>query len=209
MELHVLTLLKTPDFVNFISRLGYFGIYIWFISFDQLTPLPEEFSLLLIGYLVANHIFNPFLAGIASLAGFLTIDIIYYFLSKSGSKLLRRNNKEFTSSLLKSYKEKLTTNLPKTLLILCFIPRIRLWAPIMIGAMKVPFGKFMFYNTIGLAAFTALYLSLGVFFHQGLSVLFQKMKLIQNIVFFGSIAIIAIITLLIIRKRNKKKTTSS
>src|SRR5262245_6340268 len=127
-----LFLIKIPDFLNFIKQSGYFGIYIWFITFDQLTPIPEEFSLLLLGYLIANHIFNPFLAGGAAAAGFITIDIIYYFLSKSGSRLVKKK-RHSESTFTRSYKKKLQVNMPKTLLILSFIPRLRIMGPILVG----------------------------------------------------------------------------
>ncbi|MGH2565667.1 MAG: hypothetical protein ACRDE5_14215, partial [Ginsengibacter sp.] len=42
-------LFNMPDFTQFIEKWGYLGIFIWFITFDQITPIPEEISLLLVG----------------------------------------------------------------------------------------------------------------------------------------------------------------
>jgi len=198
-----LFLVTIPDFLSFIKQFGYVGIFIWFVTFDQLTPIPEEFSLLLLGYLIANHVFDPFLAGIAAVAGFLTIDIIYYFLSRSGSRLVRKKRENSESSFTRKYKEKLQNNLPKTLLILSFIPRLRLMGPILVGALKVPFKKFMLFNTIGVCLVTLIYITLGVIFQESLSLLFHQAKAIQNIIFFASIAAVAIIIIITLKNRRR------
>jgi membrane protein DedA with SNARE-associated domain len=129
-------ILKTPGFQGFIERFGYFGIVLWFLTFDQFTPIPEEISLLIIGYLSAHQIFNPVMAGAFCLIGFLTVDTIYFFLSKKGSAFIKKKTKS-NSSIIQSYKNKLQTNTPKAIMILCFIPRMRMFAPILAGSMNI------------------------------------------------------------------------
>src|SRR5215470_16326525 len=91
--------LRTPGFTHFVSRVGYIGI-IWFITFDQLTPIPEEISLLIVGYLSAHNIFNPVVAGICCLAGFIAVDTIYFFLSKKGSSFISKRIKKSSSVMV-------------------------------------------------------------------------------------------------------------
>src|SRR5205814_1730448 len=109
---------------------GYLGIYIFFVTIDQIAPIPEEISLILIGYLAAHQFFNPVLAGIFSIAAFLTIDIVYFQLTKSGNKLFKKFTKKADSPAMKGYKNKLRTHMLKTLLGISFIPRVRLLAPV-------------------------------------------------------------------------------
>src|SRR5215831_6395640 len=85
-----LYLLGTPGFSTFIARFGYIGIVVWFLTFDQFTPLPEEVSLLIIGYLSAHKVFHPAIAGVFCLAGFLTVDTIYFFLSTKRSSWIKK-----------------------------------------------------------------------------------------------------------------------
>jgi membrane protein DedA with SNARE-associated domain len=87
----VFHLLKTPGFVEFIGRFGYIGIFLWFITIDQVTPIPEEISLLIVGYLCAHEVFHPLPAGLLCLAGFITADIAYYYLSRTGSRLIKKS----------------------------------------------------------------------------------------------------------------------
>jgi len=101
----IFVLLKTPGFTQFIQHFGYIGILIWFITLDQLTPFPEEISLLIVGYLSAHHVFNPILSGMFCLGGFLVVDAAYFFLSKGGSSFIKKIAKG-SSSVIQPYREK-------------------------------------------------------------------------------------------------------
>src|SRR5437868_712179 len=98
----VIHILNAPGFVEFIERFGYIGIFIWFITIDQISPIPEEISLLIIGYLCAHEVFHPLLAGLICLAGFVTADIAYYYLSRTGSKLIKKKAGKPKSSWMAS-----------------------------------------------------------------------------------------------------------
>src|SRR4051812_26438969 len=117
MELStLLVLLADQQFQTYFARFGYVGIYIFFVSVDQLSPIPEEVSLIIIGYLTSQGNLNPILAGVAALLAFLTIDVVYYFLTRSGNKFIKRFTKNADSPKMKRYKEKIKTQMPKTLL---------------------------------------------------------------------------------------------
>jgi membrane protein DedA with SNARE-associated domain len=204
----LILLFNMPNFTQFIEKFGYIGILIWFLTFDQITPIPEEISLLLIGYLCANGIFNPFLAGAIALAGMVSVDILYYHLSKTGSRLIKRKSKEKTSGFVAHYKKKLREHTPKTLIILCFIPRMRMWGPILAGSLKIPFKKFFLFDGMGLFLFTIVYISLGFIFHQSLGSFMKKLKGWENIIFIGAIILLGIIIVVVIRKRLMKKSSS-
>jgi len=196
--------LKTPAFTHFISRLGYIGIIIWFITFDQLTPLPEEISLLIVGYLSAHNIFNPLLAGICCLAGFIVVDTAYFFLSKKGSSFISKRIKT-PSSLTDFYKDKLKHNMFRAVLMLSFIPRMRMFAPILAGSMKLSFRRFLLFDSIALTAFTAIYVLIGIIFNKSLGAVIARTKWLQDIVFIAAIALVAVLLIVWMRKRKSKK----
>ena len=196
--------LKTPGFTHFVSRLGYIGIIIWFITFDQLTPIPEEISLLIVGYLSAHNIFNPVVAGICCLVGFIAVDAVYFFLSKKGSSFVSKKIKT-SSSIMESYKDKLKHNTFRAVLVLCFVPRMRMFAPILAGSMKLSFRRFLLFDSVALAAFTTLYLLLGIIFNKSLGAVIAKTERLQDVVFFAAIALVSVLLVVWIRKRKKKK----
>src|ERR1041385_3727676 len=169
MQDWLLLTIESSAFSEFARRLGYAGIFLWFISFDQLTPVPEEITLLTIGYLSALGMFNPVIAGIVALISSLSVDTGYYFLSKSGNNFFRKIYKKINPERMNRFNEKLKFHLPRTLILLCFIPRMRMLGPIAAGMTNIPFRKFLSYDAIGLIIFTGIYIFLGFVFHNSLS----------------------------------------
>jgi membrane protein DedA with SNARE-associated domain len=203
--LPLLFLLKTPGFSAFIAQFVYIGILLWFLTFDQFTPIPEEVSLLIIGYLSAHHVFNPVIAGVFCLAGFLIVDTIYFSLSKKGSAWIKKKTKG-SSTAIESLKNQFAKNTGKATLILCFIPRMRMFAPILAGSMKLPFKKFLFYNSIALSLFTSIYVTLGFIFNESLQRIIKQTRGLQNVIFFATLLIITVVIILIIRSRKRKSS---
>jgi membrane protein DedA with SNARE-associated domain len=203
ITLSLLFLLKTPGFSTFIAHFGYIGILLWFLTFDQFTPIPEEVSLLIIGYLSAHHVFNPIIAGVFCLAGFLIVDTIYFFLSKKGSSWIKKRTKG-SFAAIESLKNRFTKNTAKVTLLLCFIPRMRMFAPILAGSMKLPFKKFLLYNSFALSLFTSIYVALGFIFNESLQKIIKQTKGLQNVIFFATLLVITVVIILIIRSRKRR-----
>ena len=203
MQALIFFLMEHPGFTDFIEKFGYVGIFLWFISFDQITPIPEEISLLIIGYFSAHGVFNPVIAGVCSMAGFLAVDTAYFFLSKKGSSFIKKRTGN-RSSVVSSFTKKLKEHTAKTIFILCFIPRMRMWAPILAGSVKLSFKRFLLFDSIALAVFTGLYLSLGMIFHRSLAAMITKTKGLQNIIFFSAIFVIGALIIFFVMRRKKK-----
>lgn len=193
-----------PDFPEYIQLFGYLGIFLFFITVDQVTFIPEEITLLTIGYLSSHEVFNPFIAGVISCAAFVIVDATYFYLAKKGVKFTKRLQKG-KGEQLKKVKEKLKHDFPKTLFILCFIPRMRLLAPIISGALNIPIKRFLIYDIISLVLFTGVYISLGMIFHQGLSSFHSELETLQHIIFAGFVLLVGILILINVQKSRKDK----
>ncbi len=74
-------------------------------------------------------------------------------------------------------------NLPGTILAVCFIPRMRLWGPIVSGSLRIRYQKFITYDAIGVALFVLIYTNLGYFFGVSLSTLFAELRAMQASIF--------------------------
>jgi membrane protein DedA with SNARE-associated domain len=199
-------LFEVHDLPYYVSVLGYVGIFLFFITVDQITPIPEEISLLTIGYFSSQGVFNPFLAGIVALVAFLTVDTAYFFILKAGKKWGKKLQKKMEKSFFKTLKEKFTDHFPRAIFVICFIPRMRLWAPMISSVLQIPYSRFIKYDAISLASFTALYIAIGLFFHKGLNAFMAKLQAVQNIIFLGVMLIIAAIIIMAIRKRRKERS---
>jgi membrane protein DedA with SNARE-associated domain len=193
-----------PNFQEYIKLFGYLGIFLFFITVDQVTFIPEEITLLTIGYLSSHEVFNPFIAGAISCAAFVIVDASYFYLTKKGVKFTKRLQK-IKSKQFKRIGEKLKHDFPKTLFILCFIPRMRLLAPIISGALNIPIKRFLIYDILSLVLFTGTYISLGMIFHKGLSSFHSELETLQHIIFAGFVLLVGILILIDIKKPHKDK----
>jgi len=198
----LLFLLKATGFSTFVARFGYLGILLWFLTFDQFTPIPEEVSLLIVGYLSAHQVFHPIIAGVFCMVAFITVDTVYFFLSKKGSSWIKKKTKS-SSPVIRSFKSKLKKNTAKAILILCFIPRMRMFAPILAGSMKLSLKRFLLFDSMALALFTTVYLLLGFIFNRSLQKIIKQAKGLQNILFFAALLMITLVIILFMRSRRK------
>jgi len=201
-DIHYAAILSQP-FQYYFYHFGYIGIFIWFITVDQLAPLPEEITLILIGYLSAHGLLNPVFAGVFSVAAFVTVDMVYFHLTKSGNKIIGKLTGKLDNKKVKQYGEKLKRNMFKTLLILCFIPRMRLFGPVFVALSGLRARKFLVYDIISLSIFTSVYISIGIIFHTSLSALIKNVEKYQNVAFAGILILMIIVTVLIMRKVKK------
>lgn len=209
MKRILVLLFKLPDFLPFIKHYGYLGLLIWLLTFNHIAPLPDELTMLTVGYLAGNHLLNPILSVIVATAGLVIVDTVYYFLARSGSNLVKNKLPKVKSELLESYRNNLKNRMFPTLLILCFIPKMRIISPITCGTMKLPYFKFILYEFISIVLFTTIYIVLGIIFKDSVTYLLQKIKASHTAILVISICLAAAfltgVVIVLWRARKKKR----
>ena len=194
-------LLSTPGLEEYFSRYGYVGIYVWYVTIDQIGPIPEEITLIAIGYFTAMGMINPILAGLCAVAAFLTIDVIYFHLAKSGNKLFKKFKKRAEGPKLKAYKTRLRTHMLKTLFAISFIPRLRLFVPVLVALAELKFKKFIIYSAISLSLFSAIYIVIGILFHRYFHSFISNMSGTAHLILLiASVLGMIILTIVFIKK---------
>lgn len=184
--------INSVELGDLITQYSYLGIFLWFIIFDQLTPIPEEVSLLTLGYISSQTSLNPFLCGAVSLIGLLAIDNIYYFLTYKGSRIAKRLfEKHNHSTFLQSLKQKVHDNSWIYLFVIEFIPRFRILSPVIACTSNIGWKKFNLINTTATSVVVVTYLFIGIFFHSSLSHVLKKFETLQHLIF--AIVIISIL----------------
>ena len=198
---HLLSLIHTPSFTEYIEHFSYVGVFIWFMTFDFIAPFPDEISLLTIGYMASRAIFSPIIVGFVALASFLLTDTLSFFIVRRGQSFLTKKLKKPERHSIRAYVSKhLEKNLPGTLIAICFIPRMRLWGPIVAGTSKISFRRFITFDAVGVALFTALYEALGYFFGVSLSALFHRLQSLQTTIFVGLLLVLGVALIFISNK---------
>ena len=191
--------------INSLHQLSYLGIFLWFVFLDQLTPIPEEVTLLSIGYIAQHHLLNPYLAGLLAFLGLTIIDNAFYWLTFSGNKLISRLTNAVSEKLRVKYSKKLEQNPIKTLLILSFIPKIRFFSPIFAGLYHVKWRLFFLVNGLGTIIFVMIYIAAGMFLHNSLEYLLKELEIIQHSIFIIFMVIITLVVFFRFKKKNKHK----
>ncbi|KIA86362.1 DedA family protein [Flavobacterium sp. AED] len=183
------------------SPISYLGIFIWFLFLDQLTPIPEEVTLLSIGYIAEHHLINPYFAGLAAFLGVTIIDTVFYWLAYSGNKLINRFKNSVSEKLQKKYLKGLKEHHVRTILLLSFIPKVRFFSPIFAGMFRVKWQTFFVVNGIGTIIFIIVYIALGMLFHSSLEYLLKEVELLRHSIFIVFMVVITIVVFFKFRRK--------
>src|SRR5690606_28313136 len=108
------------------------------------------------------------LVSLMTLAAVLGNTTGYWFGRKVGEKLYARKDswlfKQRQIEITKTYYDKYGGNL--TLILARFLPRVRTFAPVIAGVIKIDFFKFMFFNLVGAGAWIVSLTGIGYFLVQ-------------------------------------------
>ena len=190
--------LRDPDFSGYVRQFSYLGVFVWFTFFDLVVPFPDEISLLTLGYLAAAGIMNPFVAGIVAIASFLAADALSFSLARGGSSFIARRLKRPKAHSIRGYiARNLERHLPGTLIGICFVPKMRLWGPLVAGSSRISFGRFLAFDAIGVTLFVCVYETLGYFFGASFSAVFAGLAQYQTPIFVALLFIFGLILLVV------------
>jgi len=192
------------DLSSYIYSFSYLGIFLWFAVGEQLTPIPEEISLITLGYISKYSSLNPVIAGVVSLAGLLLTDNFLFYISMKGSKFSDKLLRKTNNKILTRIKENLKTNAVRTLIIMALLPKVRFVSPIISGINGISWKMFLSVNSIAAAGYVTVYMFIGIFFYNQLSRLLQKLGPMQNIIFAAFMVILAIFLTLMVRRSTRK-----
>lgn len=180
------------EFQELLLQYSYLGIFLWFVFFDQITPIPEELVLISMGFLANQGHIHPVLAGAAALVGLVIIDNVYYGLGKSGNMLFKRWRKDAEIALIERFKIRIQRHDWQTIFMMSYFPKLRFITPFLAAAAGIAWVRFAIINAASSATYVTLYLLLGIFFEyqleeiklETLMIYITIFTLIIGIVFF-------------------------
>ncbi len=197
--------MSQPGLPEYIYHLSYFGIFLWFAFIEQLTPIPEEISLVSLGYVSMHTPLNPVICGLVSVIGLLVADNLFFYLSLKGNKLAHKLVSKVSHQLMDRIKRNLQRNSKKTLIIMALLPKLRFLSPIISATVGIPWKLFFLIDSSATIFYSTVYILIGIFFYSQLEMLLHELKLFQHLIFIGVMVIIAIFLVLRIRKTIEAK----
>ena len=123
------------NLAQIFESFSYASLFLWLVLYNVLffVPLPpEETIVLTVGYVASLGYLNPFLGGLLIATTALLTDSGLFFLTTKGDKFINKIINKFGEKIFSSYKNKMGKNIPRTLITLAFIPRLRFFGPIIL-----------------------------------------------------------------------------
>jgi len=188
------------DLTHYIEQLAYAGILLWFMVMEQFTPIPEEVSLITLGYLCKHTALNPLLAGLTALGGLLAMDNALYYLSKSGNKLVAKLLRRTGKRTLHRIQDKLQTKPVVTIFVAALLPKLRFFSPMVAASMKVSWRLFFTVDLVATALYVAVYMLCGILFYGQLASLLQRQQLLQHVIFVLCMVLALLIIVYLLKK---------
>ncbi|MCC7436728.1 VTT domain-containing protein [Candidatus Nomurabacteria bacterium] len=173
----------TEQIINQLGALSYGGI--WVVSFfsNIVIPVPEELILLALGYLSGTGSINGVLVMPIVISALLVNDIILYKLSKRGSKITNYLYKTFFEKRLAKRDDKwLEMNIGSIIFFSRFLVQLRFIGPFLAGSRNIPIRKFVIYDLLALLVYVPIFIGLGWYFHNRLSLVVDNVNVVKNII---------------------------
>jgi membrane protein DedA with SNARE-associated domain len=186
-------------------HLSYLGIFLWFALLEQFTPIPEETSLMVLGYAYSHMELNPVVCGLAAISGLITADNIFFRLSKIGNHLAQKALKHIHLQKIENLKARFRQKPVKTMLAISALPKIRFLSPIIAASAGIPWKKFFIVNTIAILIYASFYMYMGLIFQTQLKKIFAELENPRHLIFILLMLVFTVILLQIKRLHSQMR----
>lgn len=166
-------MLSNTDLYHLVNAYTYMGIAFYYILFDFVSPVSDEMSLITIAYLAKNGIVNIYGGALMSFLALYTRNIILFYLARNRTGIINKLTERFPDGM-ENYKQKMSKHLFTTVLVMTFIPKIRILVPLAAGFGRALQKKFLLFQAMALALFVGLFYPMGIFFYAAFRSLANK-----------------------------------
>ena len=172
-----------PELVNLIVQYSWLGIFVFYLFFDFFIPIPEEFSIITFAYIFTSSAYHMFWGWLLILIAILIRSVILFYLAHNRATwVVKFAGKR--KDRIEKLKDKMELNLPKTLVILNLIPKIRLATPIIAGLSKVTPSRFLKFQGLILLIYVSANYLLGILFYSTMAKFFKHIEDLQHSEYF-------------------------
>ncbi|WMW24371.1 DedA family protein [Methanolobus sediminis] len=179
--------------VPYLEHLSYVGIFITLAFLGHFIPLPEEVLLLIVGYIVSLGFGTLWIVIIVSMIAGAFGDIVLYWLSKNGNKVLSHFDHNKDKKKIARYDRLMNDHGGKTIFTFRLIVGLRFFGPVVAGSANVSWRKFVFYDMLALATFYPILITAGYIFHSNLQNLITDVSILSHVIFFAVVGLFAIV----------------
>ncbi len=164
----------STDLYGIVTGYTYLGIAFYYIFFDFVSPISDEFSLVIIAWLAHNGLMNVLAGGLMAFLALFVRNVVIFYFANNRTRWINSLTSRYPV-FMSNYQRQMSVNLVKTIFILTFIPKVRIFVPVLAGFGQVEKRRFFIVQALALALFIAIYYPLGIFFYTKIHLLMQTM----------------------------------
>src|SRR3989344_5837114 len=181
----------TEELIYQLGTLSYLGIFGISLLANMVIPVPEEVIILALGYLAGIGKLHGLILIPIIILGLLISDIVIYVLAKKGNRFITLIYRKFFAKRLEKRQQWIETHIGKVIFFSRFLVQLRFIGPFLAGQKRVPWRKFLVYNTTALVIYVPLYIFLGWYFQSRIRLIVEEIGVVRNIILIVVGALIA------------------
>lgn len=188
---------ESVEIIQQVSALSYAGIFGLSLLANMVVPVPEEASLLAIGYVIGIGKINPVITTAIVIVGLLTSDLVIYTLSRHGNKPLMFVYNRFFAKTVGRNPEFLDKHIVKIIFFSRFLVQLRFIGPFLAGTKKISLRTFLTYELAALFIYVPTFLAIGAYFRNRFEAIVGGLGTVRNIIFIvlGAVLLLSFIGL--------------
>ena len=168
-------------FSYFGPILLYAGAFLLMALSGHAIPIPQDISLISMGYLSALGYLNIVPVVILAIMAPVASDAFLYFLSHHGSRFAPDPEKYQDMKLIRFAKHHMHNNTILVVMLMRLVTGFRFMSPVVGAYIKVPFKKYIFANFISALVFGPLFVLLGYLLHDQITFIIDTLKSLEHV----------------------------
>lgn len=186
--------------ITYLSSVSYLLIFLLFLATGLGLPIPEELTLLVIGYLASYDILELIPVMITSFFAVFLSDNLGFFIGKYNQPFIQRFIPKDTFNLAKKHMH---AHGKKTIFLTRFVCGLRVLFPIVAGSVGIPWKTFILIDTSAIILLVPTFILLGYFFGPSIGHIGKIIITLDRIILI-SLALLIIFAFFFYRKLQTK-----
>ncbi len=158
-----------------------------------LIPFSEEIVFILIGYAAAAGFADLYLTILVCLAGVFLADNAAYLVGRTGSRIVFKFKKRIGEKQAIKYENFIMNHSGKAIFVSRFIPTIRVLSPLLAGANRIDWKKFLTFDFLAAVCNVSVLVLIGYFFENQISKVLSKVEITRHVLSILSLLIIGFV----------------
>ncbi|MBI4016307.1 MAG: DedA family protein [Candidatus Aenigmarchaeota archaeon] len=175
--------------ISYLSSVSYLAIFFLFIATGVGLPIPEELTLLVLGYLARIDVFDFVPLAVVSFIAIFASDNLGFYIGRNNKKWI---NHFFSREKLALAKEHLRLHGGKTIFFSRFVCVLRVLFPIVAGSVGMSWKKFVIIDTSAILIMVPLFMALGYYSGPYVEHIAKAIVSLDRIVLFVALIVIVI-----------------